>query len=81
MPARHPLQHTVSSPDFERALLKTYVAVSSYSSQTEQCLTFSEGDKCVLITQNRDGWWLVNIGGREGWTPGEYWEEDVVRIN
>lgn len=34
------------------------------------------GEKCVLVKQAAGGWWLVNIGGEEGWTPGEFWEED-----
>ena len=75
--SRH-LQHATSSPD---VLPKTYISISAYESQTEQCLSFSVGDKCVLIQQSKDGWWLVNIGGREGWTPGEYWEEDIVSWN
>ncbi len=70
----------MSSPDLDAVLPKTYVSMSSYASQTEQCLSFSAGDKCVLIQQNKDGWWLVNIGGREGWTPGEYWMEDTVSL-
>lgn len=56
---------------------KTYIAKYSYKSQTEGCLSFSAGDKCVLVSQTKDGWWLVNIGGKEGWTPGDFWDEDV----
>lgn len=75
---RPPLLHTVSTPNME--LPKTYISVASYTSQAKECLSFSEGDKCVLIQQSPDGWWLVNIGGREGWTPGEYWKEDSVSL-
>ena len=74
----HPLQTATSSSDSEPMLPKTYVAMCSYTSQSEGCLSFSAGDKCVLIQQNIEGWWLVNIGGREGWTPGEYWKESLV---
>ena len=31
-----------------------------------------------MLIRSQDDWWLVNIGGQEGWTPGEYWKEDVV---
>ncbi len=67
------------TPKSDGVLPKTFVSVSNYISQTEGCLSFSVGDKCVLIQQT-DGWWLVNIGGQEGWTPGEYWKEDIVRF-
>ena len=76
--SHHPLIHTVSTPNLDPILPKTYVSISSYTSETEGCLSFNEGDRCVLIQQNKEGWWLVNIGGREGWTPGEYWKEDTV---
>ena len=80
-----PLIHTVSEPQMKQESAKmagvnfpkTYIAKYSYASQTEGCLSFSAGDKCVLVSQTRDGWWLVNIGGREGWTPGDFWDEDV----
>ena len=80
IPALHaPLTHSTSMPGesvFE-SVPKTYVAVSSYYSQMDGCLSFSEGDKCVLVhADNREGWWLVNIGGQEGWTPGEFWREE-----
>ena len=82
-----PLAHTVSEPphkrddreaisEVESMLPKTYVAVSDYTSQTPGCLSFSEGDKCFLVRKTKDGWWMVNIGGREGWTPGDFWEEE-----
>jgi len=73
-----PLHHTQSTPMMDPSLPKTYVSIASYSTQVKECLSFSEGDKCVLIQNSPDGWWLVNIGGREGWTPGEYWKEEVV---
>lgn len=57
--------------------LKTYVAVSKYKSQVTNSLNFQAGDKCVLLRKTDDGWWLVNIGGREGWTPEAYWREET----
>ena len=83
-PARSPhppLNHTQSTPSMDVSLPKTYVSIASYSSPAQECLSFSKGDKCVLIQSSPDGWWLVNIGGREGWTPGEYWKEDIVSHN
>ena len=61
--------------------LKTYVAVSSYNSTVSGSLSFQARDKCVLLRKTPDGWWLVNIGGREGWTPEVYWKEEAwVRL-
>lgn len=55
---------------------KTYLAIESYESQAPGCLSFNAGDKCSLIRQSNGGWWYVNIGGVEGWTPGEFWQEN-----
>lgn len=57
--------------------LKTYVALSDYQSDIAGCLSFQAGDKCVLLRKTLDGWWLVNIGGREGWTPEGFWKEEA----
>ena len=79
IPESHkPLAHTISEPSFvDSNFPRTFVAVDSYSPQAEGCLSFSAGDKCVLIQKTPNGWWLVNLGGREGWVPGEYWNEEI----
>ena len=61
----------------ERRHLKSYVAISSYQSSVSGSLTFQAGDKCVRLRMTPDGWWLVNIGGREGWAPEAYWKEEA----
>ena len=80
-----PLMHTISEPSPKEnshsvpatdLVPKTYVAVSDYTSQAAGCLSFSQGDKCVVLQKTRDGWWLVNMGGREGWTPRDFWQEE-----
>ncbi len=55
---------------------KTYIAIESYNSQAAGCLGFNAGDRCILVRQSNGGWWFVNIGGKEGWTPGDFWQED-----
>ncbi len=75
-PPHAPLVHSMSQPAGEAAFPKTYVAISSYNSQAPGCLSFRDGDRCILVNKTQDGWWLVNIGGREGWTPGDFWEEE-----
>lgn len=53
-----------------------YIALHSYSSLKDGCLTFSAGELCTVKQKKNDGWWLVRIGDREGWTPGNYWKEE-----
>ena len=62
-------------PPSASKMSRTYTAIEDYISQTDGCLSFSAGEKCVLVKQS-GGWWYVNINGKEGWTPGEFWEEE-----
>ena len=55
---------------------RSYTAIEDYTSQADGCLSFSAGERCLLIKQSSGGWWYVNINGKEGWTPGEFWEEE-----
>ena len=57
-------------------LPKTYTAIEDYGSQAPGCISFNAGDRCILVRQSAGGWWYVNIGGREGWTPGDFWQVD-----
>ena len=68
--------HRPPEPFKPSFLPKTYIAIEDYTSQAPSCLTFKSGDRCVLMKTSAGGWWFVNIGGREGWTPGEFWQED-----
>ena len=53
--------------------VETYTAVESYVAQSDICLGFNAGDCCVLLRKTDQKWWLVNIGGTEGWVPGSFW--------
>lgn len=68
--------HRAPEPFKPSFVPKTYVAIEDYTSQAPGCLTFKAGDRCVLMKTSTGGWWFVNIGGREGWAPGEFWQED-----
>ncbi len=59
---------------------KTYIAIESYASQASGCLSFNAGDRCMLVRQSNGGWWYVNLGGTEGWTPGDFWQEDSTKV-
>ena len=79
-PSHKPLEHTISSPiplTSEGGAPRMFVAHCDYTSQTEGCLSFSKGDRCVLVKNTPGGWWMVSINGKEGWTPSDYWDEDI----
>ena len=79
-PAHKPLEHTISMPvssTTEGGAPRVFVAHCDYTSQTEGCLSFSKGDKCVLVKNTPGGWWMVTINGKEGWTPSDYWDEEL----
>ena len=60
----------VTRSPLAQAVPKTYIAIEQYQSQGEGCLSFCEGDRCVLVN-SVGGWWLVNIGG-----SAEFWQAD-----
>ena len=68
-------RESVLSRMIERMQTK-YIALYSYSSPKEGCVNFSAGELCTVKHKKSDGWWLVRIGDREGWTPGNYWKEE-----
>lgn len=80
-PSHKPLEHTISSPVTSMSEVggapRVFVAHCDYTSQTEGCLSFSKGDRCVLVKNTPGGWWMVSINGKEGWTPSDYWDEEM----
>lgn len=54
--------------------IETFTALESYVAQSDICLSFNTGDCCALLMKTNQNWWLVNIGGKEGWVPGNYWK-------
>jgi len=55
-------------------IIETFTALEGYVAQSDICLSFNDGDCCALLRKTDQNWWLVNIGGKEGWVPGSYWE-------
>ncbi len=80
--AHPPLLHRNSEPviDTVNNLKKVmYIAVFAYAAVSDHCVSFSVGDKCNLIKKNEEtGWWLVKVGDKVGWAPGDYWKEQRV---
>ena len=54
-------------------LVETFTAVEAYVAQSDICLSFNTDDCCALLRKTDQNWWLVNIGGKEGWVPGTFW--------
>ena len=80
-PPLPPPNFSPSQPSKGPFVPKTYLAIESYDSQAPGCLSFNAGDRCILVRQSNGGWWYVNIGGIEGWTPGDFWQEDNTRVS
>ena len=55
------------------ATVETFTAVEGYVARSDICLSFNTGDCCALLRKTDQNWWLVNIGGKEGWVPGSFW--------
>lgn len=72
----HARREALLSQMIERMQTK-YIALHSYSSPKEGCLSFSAGELCTVKQKKNDGWWLVRIKDKEGWTPGNYWKEET----
>lgn len=51
------------------------MTISDYSSSSEGCLNFREGEVVEVLEKNDDGWWFVKIGVKEGWVPSTFLEE------
>lgn len=54
--------------------IETFTALENYVAQSDICLSFNAGNCCALLKKTKQNWWLVNIGGKEGWVPGSFWE-------
>ena len=54
-----------------------FIALHSYTAPNDGCMSFSAGAMCTVKQKKSDGWWLVRVGDKEGWTPGNYWKEDT----
>ena len=44
-----------------------FVAIAAYAGDTAEELKFKEGDKAVVLEKSDQGWWYVQINGKEGW--------------
>eukprot|EP01120_Amphizonella_sp_Union-15-10_P012713 TRINITY_DN5718_c0_g1_i1.p1 TRINITY_DN5718_c0_g1~~TRINITY_DN5718_c0_g1_i1.p1 ORF type:complete len:1049 (-),score=243.18 TRINITY_DN5718_c0_g1_i1:114-3260(-) len=50
-------------------------ALYDYAGQTDEELSFQEGDIVTIIKKDPGGWWEGELSGRKGWVPANYLEE------
>ncbi|KAK2177778.1 hypothetical protein NP493_578g00001 [Ridgeia piscesae] len=49
-------------------------AICDYQGHRKTVLSFNKDDEAKLISKSPTGWWCVNLRGRCGWVPGNYWQ-------
>ena len=59
-----------NSPAVSRKI--SYVTIADYGGHDDASISFSEGETVKVLEKNPDGWWYVEIGGREGWVPSTF---------
>lgn len=52
-----------------------YEAIEDYLASSEEMISFSCGQKIEVFEKHDEGWWYVNINGKEGWAPSTYLKE------
>jgi len=50
-------------------------AMYAYAGQTQDELTFKEGDILIIHKKDPGGWWEGELNGKRGWVPANYLEE------
>jgi len=53
----------------------TVKALYDYDAQTDDELSFKEGDTIVIIQKDPGGWWEGEMNGKRGWVPANYVQE------
>lgn len=51
------------------------MTIADYSTGSDSCLDFKEGEVAEVLEKSDDGWWFVKIGTKEGWVPSTFLEE------
>jgi len=55
---------------------QTATAQFDYDAQTDDELSFKEGDQINVVTKDPGGWWEGELDGRRGWIPANYVKEN-----
>jgi len=50
-------------------------ALYDYTGQTDEELSFHEGDLLSIHQKDPGGWWEGELNGRKGWVPANYLQE------
>ena len=49
-----------------------YQVISSYTAETKDEVSLSEGSTVEVLQQSGSGWWLVRAAGKKGWAPSNF---------
>ena len=73
-PRSTPLKDGETAKDLPRVR-----AICDYQGHRKTVLSFNKDDEAKLISKSPTGWWCVNLRGRCGWVPGNYWQ--VIEVS
>jgi len=54
---------------------EVYMTVAEFSASADDSINFQAGAVCTVVTKNSNGWWYVDMDGKEGWVPSSYLEK------
>ncbi|KAJ6239775.1 caspase regulator [Anaeramoeba flamelloides] len=74
---RHRHKHQQAQKLQQQIQIKIFLiqAIANWESQDEKQLSFSIGDICQVVEQNKNGWWKVNLNGEIGLIPSNYFKQ------
>ncbi|KAH7910455.1 P-loop containing nucleoside triphosphate hydrolase protein [Hygrophoropsis aurantiaca] len=73
MPPARTQDPPIPAAEPEEPDAETYKAKFAFEGQEGE-MTFKKDDILELVEKDDNGWWLVKMGGREGWAPNNYLE-------
>ncbi len=54
---------------------EVYMTIAEFSATAGDSIDFQAGMVCTVVTKNSNGWWYVDMDGKEGWIPSSYLEK------
>ena len=57
-----------------------YKTVAMFTAENPGEVGFDEGEVVEVLEKMDEGWWLVQVGGSEGWAPSDYIKKETVTV-
>ncbi|XP_041369237.1 SH3 and PX domain-containing protein 2B-like isoform X2 [Gigantopelta aegis] len=71
----------MAEPTKSQATVKAqYRTTAMFTAENEGEIGFDEGEVVEVIEKMDEGWWLVQIGGSEGWAPADYIRKETINV-